>query len=268
MTSLSQPTGPRERGSGSPDRPDRASTRPDGGSTRPDGASTSARQQSENGSQSPVVRRPLILAAGCGALILLLLLSVGGVFAVRAIIGPDDQETAHSQEESDGEGEETAETGGEGADDPSAEDPDVPADAKPQGTTIEHTGEAVDGTVDVSIGEVDWDATERVQEQDQLVDQPPAGQKYIMVEAELTYHGPEEFTPLAWASINFVGPDGTVYPDAGMATPSDAEQETSSDGQSQTQQWVFLVPEELPEGGHFVIGDFGPVEEGQWIEAV
>src|SRR5699024_7340811 len=79
---------------------------------------------------------------------------------------------------------------------------------------------------------------------------------------------PEEFTPLAWASINFVGPDGTVYPDAGMATPSNAEQETSSDGQSQTQQWVFLVPEELPEGGHFVIGDFGPVEEGQWIEAV
>lgn len=175
MTSPSQPTGPRERGSGSPDRPDRASTRPDGGSTRPDGASTSARQQSENGSQSPVVRRPLILAAGCGALILLLLLSVGGVFAVRAIIGPDDQETAHSQEESDGEGEETAETGGEGADDPSAEDPDVPADAKPQGTTIEHTGEAIDGSVDVSIGEVDWDATERVQEQDQLVDQPPAG---------------------------------------------------------------------------------------------
>src|SRR5690625_6852716 len=92
MTSPSQPTGPRERGSGSPDRPDRAST-------RPDGASTSARQQSENGSQSPVVRRPLILAAGCGALILLLLLSVGGVFAVRAIIGPDDQETAHRSEE-------------------------------------------------------------------------------------------------------------------------------------------------------------------------
>ena len=140
MTSPSQPTGPRERGSGSPDRPDRASTRPDGGSTRPDGASTSARQQSENGSQSPVVRRPLILAAGCGALILLLLLSVGGVFAVRAIIGPDDQETAHSQEESDGEGEETAETGGEGADDPSAEDPDVPADGEPGGTRREPEG--------------------------------------------------------------------------------------------------------------------------------
>src|SRR5699024_11276222 len=85
MTSPSQPPCARERGSGSPARPDRAST-------RPDGASSSARQQSENGSQSPVVRRPLILAAGCGALILLLLLSVGGVFAVRAIIGPDDQE--------------------------------------------------------------------------------------------------------------------------------------------------------------------------------
>ena len=211
-------------------------------------------------------RRPLIVAAGCGALILLLLLSVGGVFAVRAVLGPDEQETTQSQED-DGEGEETAETGGEGADDPSGENPDVPADAEPQGTTIEHTGEAVDGTVDVSIGEVDWDATERVQEQDQLVEQPPAGQKYIMVDAELTYHGSEEFTPLAWASINYVGPDGTVYPDAGMTTPSDTEQETSSDGQSQTQQWVFLVPDELPEGGHFVIGDFGPVEEGQWIEA-
>src|SRR5699024_2224725 len=70
ITPPPRPAGPRERGSGSPARPDRASPRPDGGSTRPDGASTSARQQSENGSQSPVVRRPLILAAGCGALIL------------------------------------------------------------------------------------------------------------------------------------------------------------------------------------------------------
>lgn len=254
MTPPSQTPGPRERGSGSP--------------ARPDSASTPAPQQPEAGSKGPVIRRPLIVAAGCGALILLLLLSVGGVFAVRAVLGSDDQETAQTQEESDGEGEKTAETGGEGAEDPSGENPEVPADAEPQGTTIEHTGEAVDGTVDVSIGEVDWDATERVQEQDQLVEQPPAGQKYIMVEAELTYHGSEEFTPLAWASINFVGSDGTVYPDAGMATPSDTEQETSSDGQSQTQQWVFLVPEELPESGHFVIGDFGPVEEGQWVEAV
>src|SRR5699024_12830507 len=98
------------------------------------------------------------------------------------------------QEESDGEGEETAETGGEGADDPSAEDPDVPADAKPQGTTIEHTGEAIDGSVDVSIGEGDWDATERVPEQDQLGDQPPAAQKHIMAAAGMTYHGAEELS--------------------------------------------------------------------------
>src|SRR5699024_2265785 len=46
MTPPSQPPGPRERGNSSPDRP---------------GATTSARQQSENGSQGPVFRRPLIV---------------------------------------------------------------------------------------------------------------------------------------------------------------------------------------------------------------
>lgn len=271
MTHPPQPSGSREPGSSSP---------------APSGpAATSPRQHSDEqpdaASSGPVIRRPLIVAAGCGALILLMLLSAGGVFAVRALLSPDDQPASQSQEETEaeedegdgseddaeGDGEESAETGGEADDDPEGENPDVPSDVEPQGTSLEHSGEGVDGTVEVSIGEVDWDATDTVQEQDQLVEELPAEQKYIMVEAELTYHGSEEFTPLAWASISFVGPDGTVYPDAGMATPSDSEQGTTTDGQTQTQEWVFQVPEDLPEGGHFVIGDFGPVEEGQWIEA-
>lgn len=224
------------------------------------------------GGRKPAIRTPYIVAASCGALILLLVLSLGGVFAVRALSEAGEAETTQSQEESaeesgDGDGEETAETGGDASEtgEPSAT---PPADAQPQGTPIEHTGESIDGHVEVDIGEIDWDATEWVQEQDQIVEQAPADQKYIKVDVELTYHGPEEFSPLAWASVSYVSQDGTSYQEAGVATPSDTEQETSTDGQSQTEQWVFLVPEDLPEGGHFVIGDFGSLEEAQWVEAV
>lgn len=234
----------------------------------------------EPGGRTAAIRTPCIVAASCGALILLLALSLGGVFAVRALTEDEDPQATQSQEESaeesadsdgqpaEGEGEESAETGGDGASQTDGPSASPPADAHPQGTPIEHTGESIEGHVEVVIDDVDWDATEWVQEQDQITEQAPAGQKYLKTEVELTYHGPDDFTPLAWASVSYVGQDGTSYQEAGVATPSDTEQETSTDGQTQSQQWVFLVPEDLPEGGHFVIGDFGSLEEAQWVEAV
>lgn len=247
-------------------------------------------------------RGPIPAVVGCGLLVLVLVLSIVAFFGVRAWLGDDDrgEQTSAPQEESPAEEEPSEEsstaeeTSAEESAEESAEDETTAeesaeaepteaepteeevaageANAVPQGTVVTLAGlDNYEGTVDISIGDVNWDAAEWVNEQNSHNPQPTDQGKYIMVQAELTYHGPGEFSSYAFMPVDYVAADGTPYEEAGVVTPDTTNRLTLQDGQSGIVHWVFMMPKDTPESGHFVLADALPLEEaleeGQWIEA-
>jgi len=241
---------------------------------------------------------PILAAVGCGLLLLVLVLALVGFFGVRALMGDEDSadQPSAAQEES------PAEDATDPEDAPAEEDPaeeateDEPAEeetteeeatepepseeevasgegsAVPAGTVVTLPElESYEGSLDISVGEVEWDATDWVNEQNSHNPKPTDQGKYIMVQAEVTYHGPDEFSSSAFVPVDYVAADGTPYEEAGVVTPGTTEKLSLKDGDSGTLYWVFMVPKDTPEGGHFVLADGLPQDEalveGQWVEA-
>lgn len=246
--------------------------------------------QGEAGGKPGLGKGPILAIVGCGLLVLVLLLSLVGFFGVRALMGDgDDEQPATSQEEppaDEGSTEPEETTRAEETTEPdeaSVEPEESPepaeeaapageADAVPKGTVItleDPNGFA--GSLDIAIGDVDWDATEWVNEQNSHNPQPTDQGRYIMVQAEVTYHGPDAFNSFAFVPLDYVAADGTPYEDAGVVTPDTTATLNLQDGQSGTLHSVFMIPADVPEGGHFVVSDGITQEEalveGQWIEA-
>lgn len=246
-------------------------------------------QRGEGGGRSGLGKGPIIAIVGCALLTLVLILSLVAFFAVRALTSDDEDPTVAAEtsepaeeapagagtsepiEEEPSESTEPADTTTEAADEGPAAAGE--ANAQPKGTAIplENQGSDASGTVDIVVGDVNWDATGWVAEQNKFNETPPEGQKYIMAQAEVTYHGSADFTPRAWKPADFVGADGEIYDEAGVVTPDTLGAEAITDGGSLTVHWVFAVPTDLPEGGHFVIADALPADEavieGQWVAA-
>lgn len=245
-------------------------------------------QQGQQDGKGGPGKGPILVAVGCGLLILVLLLALVGFFGVRALIGDDEsgEQTSASEEEA------PAEEGTDPEDDPAEQDPAEEAteaeptepeptdeaapageeNAVPRGTVV--TLQELDhyeGTLDISVGDVQWDATDWVNEQNSHNPKPGDQEKYVMVQAEVTYHGPGEFSSSAFVPVDYVAEDGTPYEEAGVVTPDTMEKLALEDGESGTLHWVFLLPEDTPEGGHFVLVDSLPLDEaldeGQWVEA-
>lgn len=258
----------------------------------PDGQPSITPQQGEiNGKPGPG-KGPILAMVGCGLLALVLLLSLVGFFGVRALMGDgDDEQPATSQEEPPADegstepeataepAEETTEpmeeatTEPEESPEPTEETAPVgEANAVPKGTviTLEDPNEFA-GSLDIAIGDVNWDATAWVNEQNSHNPQPTDQGRYIMVQAEVTYHGPDTFNSFAFVPLDYVAADGTPYEDAGVVTPDTSATLNLQDGQSGTLHSVFMMPADVPEGGHFVVSDGITQEEalveGQWIEA-
>lgn len=229
-------------------------------------------------------RGPILAAVGCGLLILVLVLALIGFFGVRAWMGSDEggEQTSSAEQESSAPGEatEAEETTEEGtspeetteAEPTEEEAASGEANAVPKGTVV--TLEELDryeGSLDLAVGDVNWEATEWVNEQNGANPQPDEGSTYIMVQAEVTYHGPDEFSSYAFVPVDYVAPDGTPYEEAGVVTPDTLSSLALQDGESGTLHWVFMVPADVSEGGHFVLADALPQDEalveGQWIEA-
>ncbi|MGO1225368.1 MAG: hypothetical protein ACTMH5_00905 [Brachybacterium sp.] len=249
-------------------------------------------QQGAAGGKSGLGKGPILAMVGCGLLILVLVLSLVGFFGVRALMGSGDEEQpTSSQEESPAEEgstapeettdpeEETSEpvegatTEPEETTEPTEEAAPVgEANAVPKGTvvTLEDPNDFA-GSMDIVIGDVNWDATEWVSEQNSHNPQPTDQGKYIMVQAEMTYHGPDTFNSFAFGPIDYVAADGTPYEDAGVVTPDTTSKLALQDGESGTMHFVFMTPADLPEGGHFVVAGSLPLDEvlveGQWVEA-
>lgn len=275
------------------------SAHPEGAQPQYAAPGTGAGQRPE-GTEAPksgMGKGPILAIVGCVALFLVLLLALGAFFGIRALTGGDDstpgEQTTAPQKQTPTEdatepAEETTEARTTTAKETPSEEATTSADpseteseavaggeanAVPKGTavTLPDSDYQPTGTVDTVIGDVNWDATAWVAEQNKFNEVPPEGQKYIMVQAELTYHGPDEWSTYAWPPADFVDADGNAYEDAGVVTPDTIDKPTLTDGGTVTRHWVYLVPADTPEGGHFVLANRLPLDEalveGQWVEA-
>lgn len=293
-----QPVGPQPEGQQWQPVPPQG---PQHGASAPGGDATSPRQ-GEAGEKSGLGKGPILAMVGCGLMVLVLLLALVGFFGVRALMGAayppaSSQEEAPADEGPREPEEETTEPVGgttepveettESVDDevepgespePTEEEPTEEAapggeaNAVPKGTVITlEQAHGYEGSAELAIGDVNWDAADWVNEQNSHNPQPTDQGKYIMVQTEITYHGPDEFNSFAFVPVDYVAADGTPYEEAGVVTPDTLNKLNLQDGQSGTVHWVFMMPADVPEGGHFVIADALPLDEalveGQWIEA-
>ncbi|WP_193103700.1 hypothetical protein [Brachybacterium sp. FME24] len=239
-------------------------------------------QQGEPPRSSGIGKGPIFAIIGCVVLVFVLVVGIGGFFVIRALMADESPQGTESSEEAPAEetpAEEETESGAEETTEPEEESTSAEeeaegspvglANALPAGSTIDYLGS---GGVEVSVtfGEIDWDAEAAVMEANSFNEPAPDGQKYVLVDIAIVNNSEEEFSNFAWAKIDFVDAEGTVYEDAGQVMPATAagEDGPAAPGDSTMAQALFLVPEDLPEGGHFVISDFMGPEEGTWVEAV
>lgn len=194
---------------------------------------------------------------GCAAVILGLVLGVGGFFGVRAMTGGDPAETATTEPGGTGESLETA---------PAGKGLAVPLGTSfPLASPDEFTGE-----VQVAVTEVDWDATSEVAEANEFNDAPGSGEKYMTATMEAAFHGEGTLSTAFWVSVTYVAEDGTEYGDSYAITPLDSQLPWEvADGTSFSQQVAFLIPQDAPEGGHIVLTPTAGVDlaTGTWVAA-
>lgn len=190
-------------------------------------------------------------------MILGLVLGVGGFFGVRAVTGGNPAETTSTGPSGTGESLETAPVG-KGA-------------AVPLGTSFpviapdQFTGEA-----QTVVTEVDWDATSEVAEANVYNDAPGSGEKYMLATVEATFSGEGTLSTSFWVHATYVAEDGTEYEESYAVAPLDSQLASEvADGTSFTQQFSFLIPQDAPESGYFVLAPVtaGDLAKGTWVAA-
>lgn len=227
---------------------------------------------------------PLIICAGCAVLALLLIVVGAGIFLFAQGGGePTGGET--TQVETPPEEPTTEETSAEEttAEETSAEETtsaeatsEAPA-GDGQGTkdnpypsgqmfTLED-GEG--GTYDVTIGAIDWAATDKVMEANQFNAEPAEGETYILVPVDLTYHGSGETEPFLAVTVEYVTNGGNTFSDAGTVTPKTAfDVGTLHDGGSGSWQIGIIVPEDQVQDGVLQVAvPFNFDGEPVWVAA-
>lgn len=229
---------------------------------RPDRSVTAETQQlppQERG------RLPFYSAVACGSLVLAVVIGIGGFLGVRSLsAGPSDAPVASDT---------SAGTPAQESD-PSGEEPEIPTGserAQPQGAPVLYDVAEAEGHVEITVGEVTWDADEVIAEANMFNDPPRADHRYLMVALEVTYRGDGAFHAYVWASFEFVADDGSVHPHTRLVTPNyvSGGHGQLRDGDTISEEIVFEVPVDTAEGGHVVINGFSqPTEDGTWIEAV
>lgn len=201
---------------------------------------------------------------GCLSVIVGLLLGVVGFFGVRALQGG-------------GEGPVVEETA---TDEATTEEPAVleatpvgEDSAVPFGSTFPFEVPDMNGEVEVTFSDLDWDGTEEVLAENSFSKEPAEGSKYVLLRIDGVYEGTgfDTYGAIGWAEMTYVAEDGTEYADVSIATPGYDEQLRSAgvaeDG-SFFQVFCFEVPTDLQGGGHFVMTQLlAEVRAGAWVEA-
>ncbi|ASK65693.1 hypothetical protein CFK39_07425 [Brachybacterium avium] len=220
-----------------------------------------------------VPRRPrtsFYAAVGCLSVIAGLLLGVGGFFGVRAL------QDGGSTPVVDGEGRAESTDGTPPAEEPTVLDktPAGADSAVPLGSTFPLRSTALGGEVEVTVTEVDWDATEEIHEANSFNEEPREGNRYLLLTVEGAYHG-DGFDGIGagnWANVTYVAQDGTEYARSYRVTPGHDEligQRGVAEDGGFLAEFCFEVPAGLEAGGHFVFDDVvRDVDAGAWVDAV
>lgn len=219
---------------------------------------------------------PILICAGCAVIALIIAILGGGVF----LFTRDSGEPAGGGETTTADGETTPEenepTDDEPAEDEPAEDEpadDEPTEDEPADDGGEQGGEgagtrdepyapgqtftlpdAEDGEIDVTFGEVDWDAADAILEANEFNEEPADGEVYILVPVTVTYSGPDSVYPMFLLSVSYVAGSGNSYTQASVVTPNDAISVGELyDGGTAEFDVAFAIPEESVQDGAFTV---------------
>ncbi|MFC7374852.1 MULTISPECIES: hypothetical protein [unclassified Brachybacterium] len=233
---------------------------------------------------------PIIICAGCAVLALLLVIVGGGIFLFTRDGGDEDtsgggettqeetteeetsEEAATEEEPTEEEtteeetsAEETTEEESQGGSSGGAATKDDPA-ALGETVTID---DGDGGTIDVTLGEPNWDATDEVLEANSYNEEPAEGETYILVPITATYHGDDSLEPGFSILVEYVSDAGNSYSLTSAVAPKDSlDVGTLYDGGTGEWEVPLLVPEDQVEGGAFTVSsllDFSG--DPAWISA-
>lgn len=215
----------------------------------------------------------LFVCIGCAVLAVLLVLVGGGIF-LFSNSGGDDPTDPPSTTTS--EPETTDPTTEPETMDPTTEEPTTQA-AGDKGTkdnpySIGETFTLEDGnggTIDVTVGEINWEATDEVKKANSFNEDPEDGSTYILVPITVTYHGSDSLEPFLSVSGEYVTPEGNSYSDAGTVTPhSSIDVGTLYDGGTGEWEEGIIIPADQAKKGSFTFTsllDF--TGEKIWVKA-
>lgn len=213
-------------------------------------------------------RTSFYVTVGCLSVIAGLVLGVGGFFGVRALqdgaatLGGESQESTPESPTPEAEPTVLDETPvGSGA-------------AVPFGSTFPIRSGVLDGDVELTLTDVDWDATPEILEANSFTEEPTEGNTYILLSMEGVYRGEDAVDMVGsnWIGSTYVAEDGTRYSRVYRVTPRYDEvvsQGSVSNGDTFIAEYPFEIPEGIEGGGHFVFSDDGQTsgEKGAWVEA-
>lgn len=217
---------------------------------------------------------PIIVCAGCAVLALLLILVGGGIFLLGmgggGSGGGDETTTAQSSTDEATTDEATtdeATTEAPTTDEATTEAPTTDgattaASGDGKGTqdapyalgetfTVED-GEG--GTFDISLGEVNWDATDEVMGFYDGNEQPSDDETYVLVPITVTYHGDDSAEPGLMTIASYVSNAGNSYDEPGAYVENSwLNIGTLRDGGTATWDLAFIVPKDQVQDGYFTV---------------
>jgi len=214
---------------------------------------------------------PLLVCAGCAVLALVLIIAGAGIFFfTRDGGGPTGggttAEETTSEESSGEETSEEATTEGTTSEEATTEEVTseeaTEASGGGKGTkdapyAIGETftlDDADGGTLDITIGEVNWDATAAVMDANEFNEEPGEGETYILVPVSMTYHGDGTAEPGFSLMVDYVTDGGNSFSDAGAVTPKSwLAVGTLHDGGTGEWEYGIVVPADQVRNGHFTV---------------
>lgn len=242
------------------------------GASSPSFAPAFGGDASPQGGQEPPTKNggriAIFVCAGCAVLALLLVVVGGGIWLFTRDGGEPTGGGSTSQEES-----REAE---ESATDPDASEEESPAAGGGAGTQDDPyaTGETFTlddgegGTLDVTIGDVNWDATDEVMQAYEFNTEPGEDEVYILIPVSVTYHGDGEADPFLLLYVEYATDGGNTFVSEGALTPNSAfDVGTLRDGGSGDWEEGMIIPRDQVESGKVVVSvlfDFDGEET--WVQ--
>ena len=216
--------------------------------------------------QAPVKKGPgkwpFIVGGCCVLLVLLLIVAGAGIYFFTRDSGSTEEkrttESSTSEEETTSEEATTEEETTPGEE--TSEETDAAADGKGTKDSPYALGETftIDdgegGTLDVTLGEVNWDATDEVMGEYDQNTEPADDETYILLPVSLTYHGDGTAEPGFMTVVDYVSKSGNTYSDESALVPNDwLDVGTLHDGGTGEWDVGIIVPKDQIKDGSFTV---------------